>query len=118
MTMGTLKYKGYTGSVEYSAEDNCLFGKVLGLNKDCITYEGESIRELQQDFEGAVDDYLASCAERGVAPAKPYSGRFVVRMSSDLHGRVAMAAADQGTTINEYINRVLSRKVASLSLAY
>ena len=26
--MGYLKYKGYTGSVEYSEEDKCLFGKV------------------------------------------------------------------------------------------
>lgn len=110
--MGTLKYKGYTGSVEYSAEDDCLFGKVLGLSKDCITYEGESISELKQDFEGAVDAYLASCAERGITPAKPYSGKFVIRMSSDLHGRVAMAAADLGTTINEYINRVLSHNLA------
>ena len=110
--MGTLKYKGYNGSVEYSAEDNCLFGKVLGLSKDCITYEGESISELKQDFEGAVDAYLASCAERGVTPAKPYSGKFVIRMSSDLHGRIAMAATDLGTTINEYINRVLSRDLA------
>ena len=109
--MGTLKYKGYTGSVEFSAEDNCLYGKVLGLNKDCITYEGDSISELREDFEGAVDCYLASCAERGVEPAKPYSGKLMVRMSSDLHGRVAMAAADMGTTINEYINRVLSNSL-------
>ena len=109
--MGTLKYKGYTGSVEFSAEDNCLYGKVLGLNKDCITYEGDSISELREDFEGAVDSYLASCAERGVEPAKPYSGKLMVRMPSDLHGRVAMAAADMGTTINEYINRVLSNSL-------
>lgn len=25
--MGLLKYKGYTGSVDYSEEDNCLYGK-------------------------------------------------------------------------------------------
>ncbi|MCS2309052.1 hypothetical protein NXX31_01775 [Bacteroides thetaiotaomicron] len=31
--MGQLKYKGYAGSVEYNEEDNCLFGKVLGLKK-------------------------------------------------------------------------------------
>ena len=30
--MGQLKYKGYTGSVEFSDEDNCLFGKVQGLH--------------------------------------------------------------------------------------
>lgn len=68
--MGQLKYKGYTGSVEYSEEDNCLYGKVLGLKKDCITYEGETISELKSDFEGAIDDYLASCKERGVEPGK------------------------------------------------
>jgi len=37
--------------VEYGEEDNCLFGKVLGLKKDCITYEGEIISELKSDFE-------------------------------------------------------------------
>ena len=26
--MGYLKYKGYTGSVEFSEEDDCLFGRV------------------------------------------------------------------------------------------
>ena len=30
------------------------FGKVLGLKKDCITYEGEIISELKSDFEGAI----------------------------------------------------------------
>ena len=49
--MGQLKYKGSSGSVEYSEEDSCLFGKVLGLKKDCITYEGETISELKSDFE-------------------------------------------------------------------
>lgn len=109
--MGQLKYKGYAGSVEYSEEDNCLFGKVLGLRKDCITYEGETINELKQDFEGAIDDYLASCKDRGVEPSKPYSGKLIVRMPSDLHGMVAMAAANAGTTINEFINRAVSREL-------
>ena len=68
--MGYLKYKGYTGSVEYSEEDNCLFGKVQGMSKDAITYEGTTIEELRQDFEGAIDDYLALCEARHVEPAK------------------------------------------------
>lgn len=109
--MGQLKYKGYTGSVEYSEEDNLLFGKVLGLRKDCITYEGETISELKSDFEGAIDDYLASYKDRGVEPAKPYSGKLIVRMPSDLHGMVAMVAANTGTTINEFINRAVSNEL-------
>ena len=56
--MGTLKYKGYTGSVEYSDEDKCLFGKVQGLHGTLISYEGTTIEEITNDFQGAIDDYL------------------------------------------------------------
>ena len=59
--MGLLKYKGYTGSVDYSEEDNCLYGKVLGMSKDMITYEGQDVNELRKDLEGAIDDYLIVC---------------------------------------------------------
>lgn len=59
--MGLLKYKDYTGSVDYSEEDNCLYGKVLGMSKNMITYEGQDVNELRKDFEGAIDDYLIVC---------------------------------------------------------
>lgn len=110
--MGQLKYKGYTGSVEFSDEDNCLFGKVQGLHGTLISYEGTTIDEIRSDFEGAIDDYLASCERRGVAPAKPYSGRVLLRMPSELHGRVAAAAMSAGTTINDFINNALSNEIA------
>ena len=61
MIMGTLKYKGYTGSIEYSEEDNCLYGEVLGMSKDFISYEGKDVDSLRKDFEEAVDYYLNSC---------------------------------------------------------
>ncbi len=35
----TLQYKGYDGSVEYSAEDRVLHGRLLGIRDD-IVYEG------------------------------------------------------------------------------
>ena len=109
--MGLLKYKGYTGSVEFSDEDNCLFGKVLGLHGTLISYEGSTIDEIRSDFKSAIDDYLASCESRGVAPAKPYSGKLVVRMPSELHARVAAAAIAAGTTINDFINTALSNEI-------
>ncbi len=81
--MGYMKYKGYTGSVEYSEEDNCLFGKVMGLSKDAITYEGQTVDELRQDFEGAIDDYLESCA----AAAWPRRGLTAAHSMSECHQR-------------------------------
>ena len=53
--MDYLEYKGYKGSVEYSKEDNCLFGKVQGMSKDLIVYEGQTLEELRKDFEAGVD---------------------------------------------------------------
>ncbi len=109
--MGYLKYKGYTGSVEYSPEDGCLIGQVQGLHGTLISYEGSSVEEIQKDFEGAIDDYLESCKERNIIPAKPYSGKLNLRMPSELHAAIAMAASSAGSTINEFINRSMSRVV-------
>ena len=56
--MDKLEYKGYYGSIEYSKEDNCLFSKVLGLNKEtCITYEGGTAEELYNDFNPTCRNY-------------------------------------------------------------
>lgn len=107
--MGYMKYKGYTGSVEYSQEDGCLFGKVQGLHGTLISYEGDSVEEIRKDFEEAVDDYLLSCKERGIVPAKPYSGKMNIRMSSELHAAIAMAASSAGTTINDFVIGSLSK---------
>ena len=63
--------------------------------------------ELRKDFEEGVDDYLSQCKERGVQPEKPYSGKLIVRMSSELHSRVAEAVAGSGTTINDFINKAI-----------
>ena len=101
--MGYLKYKGYTGSVEYSEEDNCLFGKVQGMTKDSITYEGATVDELTEDFHGAVDDYLQLCEEKGIAPRKPYTGVLNVRLTPEIHCGAAMAASKEGITINAFI---------------
>ena len=115
--MDYLEYKGYKGSVEYSKEDNCLFGKVQGLNKALILYEGQTLDELRKDFEAGVDSYLEGCCADGVQPEKPYSGRLNLRMSSELHSRVAAFVAASGTTINEFINKAIKnelRHVAAL----
>lgn len=59
-----MEYKGYVGSVEFSAEDRTFFGKVIGL-RALISYEGTTASELVADFHRAVDDYLMLCAAEG-----------------------------------------------------
>ena len=114
--MDFLEYKGYKGSVEYSKEDNCLFGKVQGMSKALILYEGQTLEELRKDFEAGVDSYLEGCKADGVEPAKPYSGRLNLRISSELHSRVAAFVAASGTTINDFINKAITNELKHVAV--
>ena len=107
--MGYLRYKGYTGSVEYSEEDKCLFGKVLGMEKDHITYEGTTVEELTMDFQGAIDDYLQLCVENSIEPRKPYTGVLNVRLTPEIHSGAAMAANKAGISINAFIKNAVAK---------
>ena len=102
-----MSYKGYIGMVEYSEEDSCLFGRIAGI-RDIISYEGESVTEIRQAFEEAVDDYLEHCAEIGKEPNKPYSGKFVLRLDPSLHARLAVKAHINGKSLNQYAADVLA----------
>ncbi len=105
-----LNYKGYTGTVEYSEVDDCLFGKVVGI-RSLILYEGNSLDELKKDFYEAVDDYLDLCAENGTEPEKPYKGSFNVRVSPEIHREAAICAARQGTSLNGFIADALEKAI-------
>lgn len=56
--MMTLSHRGYTGSVEYSAEDKVYFGKILHIT-DLVSYEAETPSKLKIEFADAVDDYIS-----------------------------------------------------------
>ena len=67
----TIEYKGYIGSVEFSEEDNILFGKVVGVSS-LISYEGTTVAELIDNFHKSVDEYLDSCKMDNVTPEVCY----------------------------------------------
>lgn len=59
-SMNVMTYRGYAARTEYSDEDQLLVGHVAGI-RDVIGFHGESVTELRQAFETAVDDYLQTC---------------------------------------------------------
>ena len=69
--MDYLHYKGYSGSVAYSAADNCLYGQVIGLKNSLILYEGNTLSELKEDFEAGIDSYLEGCTKDDMPPELP-----------------------------------------------
>ena len=99
MSDNALNYKGYTGSVEYSAPDRCFFGKVLGI-RALITYEGTDVDTLEREFESSVEEYLNLCEQEGIEPERDYSGLFQVRVSPEVHRALAIKAAASGKKLN------------------
>lgn len=84
-------YKGYTGHAELDADAGVFHGEVLDL-RDVVTFEGQSVDELERAFRDSVDDYLDFCAERSEEPDKPFTGRLSLRVPSALHRRLAQEA--------------------------
>ena len=110
--MDRLEYKGYYGSIEYSKEDNCLFGEVLGLNKETfISYEGNTAEELYNDFKEGIEHYLDFCQRKGIKPKKSYNGVLNIRIPSEIHSRIATYAENHGTSINSFIRDSIERRL-------
>ena len=111
--MNTLTYKGYIGSVSFSEKDNVFFGKIEGIN-GLVNFEGESVKELPEAFHEAVDDYLEYCEEEGVEPHKSYSGSLNIRLSPEIHSRIAVLAKQAGMSINAFIKSAVERQIAMM----
>lgn len=107
--MNTMTYKNYPARIEYSEEDGCFVGHIVGIN-DVVGFHGESVAELRTAFEEAVDDYLETCARLGRAPQKPYSGNLMLRIPPDVHAAVAAAAEVNGKSINQWAAETLAEK--------
>ncbi|SAH93494.1 Uncharacterized protein encoded in hypervariable junctions of pilus gene clusters [Bordetella ansorpii] len=106
-----LHYKGFHGSVSYSAEDECLFGKIEFI-KDLITFEAEDVAQIRPAFQRAVDDYLAHCERTGTQPDVPYKGSFNVRVSPQTHRLAAIEAKRRGVSLNELVSQAIDALLA------
>ena len=105
-----MKYKGYQAKITVEEDQSIFHGEVLGLT-DVVTFQGATFVELKDAFQESVDDYLQFCEERGEEPEKPFSGRFVVRMSPDLHRDCVIAAKHSDKSLNAWVASMLRRIV-------
>ena len=99
-------YRGYYGSVKFTAEDEVFHGK-LEFIRDLVTYEAETASQIRSEFQQAVDDYLEFCTETGSAPDRPFKGSFNVRPGPELHAKLAKLADDRGVSLNKIVTAAL-----------
>ena len=103
-----MTYKGYGAKVEFDDDAMIFHGEVIGI-RDVVTFQGKTVNELKKAFHDSVDDYLDMCQSRGEEPEKPFSGKFVVRVSPDVHRKIYMAAKKAGQSINAWLNMTLQK---------
>jgi predicted HicB family RNase H-like nuclease len=103
-----LTYKGFIGSVSFSADDNVFFGKIEGIN-DLVTFEGESVEELRQAFYYMVDEHIKDCKAENIPVEKSYKGSFNVRLTPELHRKAAITAKLKSKTLNAFIKEAIEQ---------
>ena len=115
--MKQLNYKGYTGSIEYSREDDLFYGKVPGI-QSLISYEGKTGKDLEKDFQEAIDEYLKTCKLNGSTPEKAFKGNFNVRISPQLHYKAALLAIEENMSLNNFVAESIRDKIQKESGAF
>ena len=106
-----MEYKGYIGIVEYDSEAKLFHGDVIN-TRDVITFQGKTVNEIENAFKESVEDYIAWCKEEGVEPEKPYSGKFNLRLSPELHKEVAITSKKMKISINSFVEKALKDELA------
>jgi predicted HicB family RNase H-like nuclease len=107
----TISYKGFTARIEFSADDNVFFGRVLGI-PEIVSFHAENVADLKKEMSGMIDFYLESCQKEGKNPRKTYSGKMIFRIPGELHAKIAEAADKRGISINEFGKKIFENAVS------
>jgi len=111
MNNNLLSYKGFYGSVNFSAADDVFYGKVEGV-QDLVSFEGATVKELRQEFQKAVEDYISFCKKNGNPIQKSLMGSFNIRIKPDTHQRAALAALQKNISLNQLVQQAIERELS------
>ena len=112
MSINTMNYRGYVARIDFDSRDEIFVGRILGIS-DVISFHADTVADLRKEFESAVDDYLADCAERGIKPEKTASGKLMLRIPPEVHSAAAIAAEAEGKSLNQWASEVLERAAST-----
>lgn len=92
---------GYQAVVSFDPELEMFRGEFVGLNGGADFY-AKNITGLKREGATSLKVFLEACAEDGVEPRKPYSGKFVLRLDPKIHEAATVAAVAEGKSLNQW----------------
>lgn len=109
--MSVMIVDGYSAKIEYDPELDMFRGEILGLTGGADFY-GRTPKELKAEFRKSLALFLEVCKEKGIEPRRTYSGKFNLRISPELHEKLALIAQAEGKSINALAQEALSQRIA------
>ena len=112
--MNIMLVDGYKARIQYDPELDQFRGEILGLN-GCADFYGKNPASLRKEFRKSLKAFLEVCEEKGITPAKQYSGKFNLRIPPRLHREIAARAAAEDQSINQWVCDALGNSVLDRS---
>ena len=110
--MNVMMIDGYHARIDYDPELDLFRGEILGLSGGADFY-GKNPRELRAEFKKSLKVFLEVCREKSIEPRRHFSGKFNLRITPELHEKLAITAQAQGKSINTLAQEALQERVAS-----
>ena len=106
-----INYEHYTYKVTWSAEDQEFVG--LCAEYPSLSYLDKNRHAALEGITNLVKDVVADMEANGENIPEPiaektYSGKFQIRITSDLHRKLAIAAAEENVSLNRYVSHKLA----------
>lgn len=109
--MSVMTLDDFQARIAYDPELDLFRGEILGLNGGADFY-GKNPKELRAEFRKSLDVFLAVCREQGIQPRRHFSGKFNLRISPELHEKLAITAQAEGKSINAITQEALQQRLA------
>lgn len=106
----TISYGDFIAKVRFSDEDDAFIGEVVNIS-DSIAFHAETVSDLRDAFQSAVDDYIEACASAGQEPARAFSGNFRLRLDPSIHREATVAAQLRGVSLNQLVSQAIINEI-------
>ena len=103
----------YSYSVVWSEEDHAFLARVAEFPS--LAAHGETLADALNEIQAVVGFAVEDLEDSGEAIPEPlstrhYSGKFNIRIGSDLHRALVLEAAQQGVSLNQLVTQKLARR--------
>ena len=109
--MNIMTVDTYHAKIEYDEALDLFRGEILGLSGGADFY-GKNTKELRAEFKKSLQVFLEVCKEKGIEPRRHFSGKFNLRITPELHEKLAIKAHAEGKSINTLALEALQEQVA------